>query len=294
MIRFIGTAGIAVLLVACNGGSEPPPNGDAANPEAATAETPSAPTPRWRCARRSRRCGAAADQRVAARRAGHRRLHRQRPRPAHSIQRCRRPVGVAVSRATRGLQDRAGRLQRSRAARRRPGPDDEPGQLRWLPFAPGHRRHQPAGEPAVQVRHAAGATNKLPSFITAKGPVREARFVRNADGSPDGGVHGLFTIAGRNDAGGCSIASPTSPRGGAQQRGVPHSDAAVRRRPDREHSGPRDPAEPGAPRRPRGAGHSRPAPTCCSPPTRSRASRTRTATTARWAALATRRRTSRC
>ncbi|HEY6511521.1 MAG TPA: di-heme oxidoredictase family protein [Burkholderiaceae bacterium] len=52
------------------------------------------------------------------------------------------------------------------------------------------------------------STNKLPSFITANGPVREARFVRNADGSPDGGVHGLFTLQGRDDALGCNLSQP--------------------------------------------------------------------------------------
>jgi len=37
--------------------------------------------------------------------------------------------------------------------------------------------------------------------------VREARFKRKADGSPDGGVHALFVISGRSDgAGGCGIA----------------------------------------------------------------------------------------
>jgi CxxC motif-containing protein (DUF1111 family) len=45
-----------------------------------------------------------------------------------------------------------------------------------------------------------GRGQVTPSFIRADGPVREARFIRNADGSPDGGVHGLFTIAGRIDA----------------------------------------------------------------------------------------------
>jgi CxxC motif-containing protein (DUF1111 family) len=46
----------------------------------------------------------------------------------------------------------------------------------------------------------AGRNQVVPSFILANGPVREARFVRNADGTPDGGVHGLYTIAGRVDA----------------------------------------------------------------------------------------------
>jgi CxxC motif-containing protein (DUF1111 family) len=53
-----------------------------------------------------------------------------------------------------------------------------------------------------------GADNKLPSFIRANGPVREARFVKNPDGSPDGGVHALFTIQGRDDAPGCVLAQP--------------------------------------------------------------------------------------
>ena len=53
-----------------------------------------------------------------------------------------------------------------------------------------------------------GATNTVPSFITANGPVREARFITNPDGSPDGGVHGLYTICGRTDADGCTLAQP--------------------------------------------------------------------------------------
>ncbi len=53
-----------------------------------------------------------------------------------------------------------------------------------------------------------GATNVVPSFITANGPVREARFIRNPNGTPDGGVHGLYTISGRTDAVGCTLAQP--------------------------------------------------------------------------------------
>ena len=45
-----------------------------------------------------------------------------------------------------------------------------------------------------------GFNQVVPSFITADGPVREARFIQNPDGSLDGGVHGLYTIAGRVDA----------------------------------------------------------------------------------------------
>src|SRR5262249_25276221 len=64
----------------------------------------------------------------------------------------------------------------------------------------------PATNPQVGVATLMGAKNVVPSFITANGPVREARFVRNPDGSPDGGVHALFVITGRSDAPGCSIA----------------------------------------------------------------------------------------
>jgi len=66
----------------------------------------------------------------------------------------------------------------------------------------------PATNPQVAVATLMGAKNVVPSFITANGPIREARFVRNRDGSPDGGVHSLFVITGRSDAPGCNIAQP--------------------------------------------------------------------------------------
>jgi len=66
----------------------------------------------------------------------------------------------------------------------------------------------PPVNPQVAVATAQGAKNTLPSFIRADGPVREVRFVRNPDGSPDGGVHALFVITGRSDAQGCSITQP--------------------------------------------------------------------------------------
>jgi CxxC motif-containing protein (DUF1111 family) len=68
--------------------------------------------------------------------------------------------------------------------------------------------------PQLEAAAANGATNKIPTFITSDGPVREARFpfAVNSNGSlsrsPDGGVHGLFTIAGRTDAGTCNLAQP--------------------------------------------------------------------------------------
>jgi len=54
----------------------------------------------------------------------------------------------------------------------------------------------------------AGAKNIVPFFITLNGPIREARFKLKDDGTPDGGVHNLYTIAGRNDAPGCVLAQP--------------------------------------------------------------------------------------
>jgi CxxC motif-containing protein (DUF1111 family) len=54
----------------------------------------------------------------------------------------------------------------------------------------------PQTNPQVQF---ANSKNPLPPFITANGPVREARFIRKPDGTPDGGVHDLFTIMGRSD-----------------------------------------------------------------------------------------------
>ncbi len=66
----------------------------------------------------------------------------------------------------------------------------------------------PAPNPQVALANLDGAGNFVPSFITSDGPVREARFVHSPDGSLDGGVHGLYTIAGRTDAVGCVLAQP--------------------------------------------------------------------------------------
>jgi CxxC motif-containing protein (DUF1111 family) len=69
----------------------------------------------------------------------------------------------------------------------------------------------PFTNPQVSVATKAGATNTVPFFITANGPVREARFPTSPDGTPDGGVHDLFTIAGRSDAPGCTSAQIAQP-----------------------------------------------------------------------------------
>lgn len=81
-----------------------------------------------------------------------------------------------------------------------------------------------ASNPQVVDATADGATNTIPSFITADGPTREARFpfffdqFGNVDTSaPNGGVEDLFTITGRSDAGSCSLSQPSF--AAAQQTG---------------------------------------------------------------------------
>ena len=60
----------------------------------------------------------------------------------------------------------------------------------------------PAVNPQVAVATAFGARNAVPVFITANGPIREARFKFGPSGARDGGVHSLFVISGRIDASG--------------------------------------------------------------------------------------------
>ena len=68
--------------------------------------------------------------------------------------------------------------------------------------------------PQIAAASADGAQNTIPPFITADGPVRETRFpfVVNSHGNltqtPDGGVHAIFSITGRGDAPGCTLAQP--------------------------------------------------------------------------------------
>jgi hypothetical protein len=61
-----------------------------------------------------------------------------------------------------------------------------------------------------------GSTNTIPSFITANGPTREARFPFFFDqfgnpnpNAPNGGVEDLFTVSGRADAHSCSLQQPS-------------------------------------------------------------------------------------
>jgi CxxC motif-containing protein (DUF1111 family) len=68
--------------------------------------------------------------------------------------------------------------------------------------------------PETLVYNLDNAKNVPPSFVTADGPAREARFkyLLNWNGSlsstADGGVHDLFVITGRPDAGSCNLSQP--------------------------------------------------------------------------------------
>jgi CxxC motif-containing protein (DUF1111 family) len=68
----------------------------------------------------------------------------------------------------------------------------------------------PALNPQVAFANAAvpPQLTAVAGFIRENGPVREARFVKNPDGTADGGVHALFTITGREEADGCMLAQP--------------------------------------------------------------------------------------
>src|ERR1700691_909860 len=66
----------------------------------------------------------------------------------------------------------------------------------------------PIANPQVALAALDGATNAVPSFVTTNGPVLEARFIKTSGGALDGGVHDLYTIAGRSDATGCTLAQP--------------------------------------------------------------------------------------
>ncbi len=73
----------------------------------------------------------------------------------------------------------------------------------------------PPKNPQIAVAHAFGATNaeNLSSFVRPTGPIREARFIFDQNDTSfnnlDGGVHELFTIAGRSDASpNCQLLQP--------------------------------------------------------------------------------------
>ena len=67
------------------------------------------------------------------------------------------------------------------------------------PQAPLSQRRPPENPMFDLIPHRFGMQNTVPSFITQYGPIREVRFQRKPDGTPDGGVHQLFTVVGRTD-----------------------------------------------------------------------------------------------
>src|ERR1700678_1489902 len=67
---------------------------------------------------------------------------------------------------------------------------------------------EPHPNPQVALATLDGATNSVPPFITAQSPVLVPRFLHKPNGSPDGEVHGIYTIAGRTDAKGCKLKQP--------------------------------------------------------------------------------------
>ncbi|MBX3329706.1 MAG: hypothetical protein KF722_04835 [Nitrospira sp.] len=80
---------------------------------------------------------------------------------------------------------------------------------------PHHGGTSPKLNPQVELATREGATNELPSFIQADGPVRVARFKFKHDGRRDDGVQALFTISGRSDAPGCFLMQPNFKRAAA-------------------------------------------------------------------------------
>src|SRR5207245_2569027 len=66
----------------------------------------------------------------------------------------------------------------------------------------------PFVNPQVAFASKDGGTDRVPFFITLNGPVREARFKFNPDGTRDGGVHNAATSTWRVGAAGCVLSQP--------------------------------------------------------------------------------------
>src|SRR5215813_2362037 len=58
----------------------------------------------------------------------------------------------------------------------------------------------PAVNPQVAFASKDGGTDQVPFFVRLDGPIREARFQFNRDGTRDGGVHNTATLTGRAGA----------------------------------------------------------------------------------------------
>ena len=77
---------------------------------------------------------------------------------------------------------------------------------------PGNGSPRAAENPQYDmVPHRFGRENKVPSFEGQFGPIREVRFKYKPDGTPDGGVHQLWTVRGTNNDStifNCSLSQP--------------------------------------------------------------------------------------
>ncbi|HTE88371.1 MAG TPA: di-heme oxidoredictase family protein [Terriglobales bacterium] len=68
----------------------------------------------------------------------------------------------------------------------------------------------PPSNPLFSVYQLNGAQNTMPFFENQSGAALDARFPFLSDlQTPDNGVHQLFTVTGRTDAGNCNISQPT-------------------------------------------------------------------------------------
>jgi CxxC motif-containing protein (DUF1111 family) len=69
----------------------------------------------------------------------------------------------------------------------------------------------PQANPQVELatlNRVVGGNQIVPPFVTSDGPVRVPRFIKKPDGSLDGTVHNIFSIAGRVDAADCALPQP--------------------------------------------------------------------------------------
>lgn len=90
-----------------------------------------------------------------------------------------------------------------------PGPRSP--QVRQLAYKGGRLGLARQNNPQVGLAtldRVAGGDQVVPPFISADGPIRVARFITKPDGTLDGNVHDIYTIAGRGDAPGCVMAQP--------------------------------------------------------------------------------------
>jgi CxxC motif-containing protein (DUF1111 family) len=88
------------------------------------------------------------------------------------------------------------------------GPRFNGNQCQMCHSQPAFGGTSPAQNPLIAIATLDGAKNAVPWFIAPNGPVREARFQKNPDGTNDGEVHAIYVITGRSDAPGCNIAQP--------------------------------------------------------------------------------------